>query len=254
MRIFVTGKHPSVKVLERLLEANGYTISDYNPFLKIYLEYTPDHHIIVDGVDSEFERRVINNIAEITPSQILLNRADGIESDQEMRIFVNSDSAACDAVERGVLRAIMQVTRHASERTLENLDKLPSTSDGLADLKEYSKQMLESLIAHKSQLADLQLWKTAHTPKFEDLSRELLRTSGRLDEQLSSILSLNSKFDNTTASLASGISNLQSAITSLSQAFSSELNRNRKLILEETTAMIAASKWKWRNLLFWRKN
>jgi chemotaxis regulatin CheY-phosphate phosphatase CheZ len=254
MRIFVTGKHPSTKVLERLLEANGYTISEYQPFMTLILEYTNEPYIIVDGVDSEFERRVINNIAEITPSKILLNRIDGIESDQEMRIFVNYDPTLCDAVERGVLRALMQVTRHTAERTLQNLDKLPSTSDGLADLKEYSKQMLESLIAHRSQLADLQLWKTSHTPKFEDLSKEVLRASGRLDEQLSTILSLNTKLDNNSAAFTTGLSSLQSTITSLAQSFESELRYNRGIILEETTSMIEASKWKWGDLLFWRKN
>lgn len=62
----------------------------------------------VDGVDSEWERKLINRIADIAGTNILLLRPGGIQSDQHIRIGI-PDGRLAPKVERGVFQAVLQM-------------------------------------------------------------------------------------------------------------------------------------------------
>lgn len=62
----------------------------------------------VDGVDSEWERKFINRIADCAKCDILLIRSCGVTSDQHIRIGI-PDNDNKHLVERGVFQAILQM-------------------------------------------------------------------------------------------------------------------------------------------------
>jgi hypothetical protein len=109
MRIAVEGTEFLTDGLKRYLESAGYRVSGYAPFYTITLVQGAGPNIVVDSVDSPFEREIINRIAELTPVRIELARAGGVQSTDAMRIEVPFGTTAelLDAIERGVLRAVL---------------------------------------------------------------------------------------------------------------------------------------------------
>jgi hypothetical protein len=64
---------------------------------------------IVDGIDSDLERRAVNAIAELTPSgRILLQRSGGVQSDRALAITVSPIDEERAAVVTGLYRALRQ--------------------------------------------------------------------------------------------------------------------------------------------------
>lgn len=114
MRIKVQGTSQSVAVLRSHLEHPnvGYIVSGAAASFTIILDDDPNAtHITVDSIDSPLERNIINCIAELTDSQILLARAGGIQDETSIRLIipVNTDPSV---IERGVLRGILKTTKH----------------------------------------------------------------------------------------------------------------------------------------------
>jgi len=65
----------------------------------------------VDGVDSELERLMVNRISSVAKTNILLLRAEGIQSDQHIRIGV-PEGPSQHLVERGIFQAVLQMVNH----------------------------------------------------------------------------------------------------------------------------------------------
>ena len=100
-----------------------FYLTTHNPNLTVTLSEVKDLPCpVVDGVDSEFERAVVNAIAELTPSgQILLQRAGGNRSDAAMVVTVPATEKEREAVEKGLLRGLLNhckaLPTHDDQRT-----------------------------------------------------------------------------------------------------------------------------------------
>lgn len=109
MRVRVTGSNKdAVKLLSDLLEDPrvGHTVTEIWPRYTVHLEHSLDM-VSVDGVDSDLESRIVDNIAELTAEPILLKRAGGIRNEQEIRVGV--PDRLCEKVVQGALRGLMQL-------------------------------------------------------------------------------------------------------------------------------------------------
>ena len=117
MRINIQGKVQSVRTLGMYLNFNGYTLSAVNPFLTIHLEHHEHGVIILDGQECELERLCTNRISSLTPMPVSLCRQGGIQSDQAIRVVFPNKPDIVDVVERGILAAIMVLTKHSGDFT-----------------------------------------------------------------------------------------------------------------------------------------
>ena len=109
MRVRVTGSNrDAVRLLSDLLEDPrvGYTVAEIWPRYTVYLESSAEM-VSVDGVDSDLESRIVDNIAELTGEPLLLKRAGGIRNEQEIRIGV--PDRLQEKVVQGTLRGLMQL-------------------------------------------------------------------------------------------------------------------------------------------------
>lgn len=115
MRIRVQGEGTAAGSLRAMLQKAGYALTTVLAAYTIHIEQR-GAEIIIDGVDSELERTIVNNIAELTNRHIVLQRAGGIQSDKEIRVVVPMDETVSYAVERGILRGLMQTSGHGRKR------------------------------------------------------------------------------------------------------------------------------------------
>lgn len=139
MRINVHGEIPSCQTLKLYLEFNGYQISATDPFLTVTLDHHEKDSIVIDGRDCEFERLCINRISALTPMQVSLQRHGGVQSDQAIRVVFPNKPEPVDAVERGVLAAVMVITKHDAnfsptvelEKTMRQLEESVRHLEGI---------------------------------------------------------------------------------------------------------------------------
>lgn len=106
MRVEVRGPSGCAAALRGNLAKAGFHVTDSFPAYIIHIERTDSSAIIVDGVDSELERHIVNCISELSPIPIMLQRAGGVQSDRECHISVPIDAEL--AVEVGVMRGMLK--------------------------------------------------------------------------------------------------------------------------------------------------
>lgn len=114
MRVKVTGDNDVAKALRGNLRHEGFVVDGTRPLYTINIVVDVcSSCIIVDGVDSEFERHVVDGIASLPGgSYILLHRGGATVDDRTLTISVPPDNdAAHHAVEIGVLRGLINATQ-----------------------------------------------------------------------------------------------------------------------------------------------
>lgn len=108
MRVSVIGSSAIIPAVRAGLSRSGVTVDETFADYTIILDPTPKPHIAVDGVDCEFERLMVKEIANCSPSgEILLLRGNGVNtSDSSIRILTPPDEYESHAVEHGIIRAM----------------------------------------------------------------------------------------------------------------------------------------------------
>lgn len=118
MRININGSSDSAAVVAGLLRKAGYVATQFASFAHYTLHIedaaSTAEYVLVDAVDSELERNVINAIASETALPVMLQRDGGVQSDREIRIFVPA-GAQVD-VEHGIFKGVL-TTLHAASAT-----------------------------------------------------------------------------------------------------------------------------------------
>ena len=111
MRISIQGECDAAKVVAGYLRSQGYLVTDTAPNYTVHLDEaaTPvvdgQRAIVVDGIDCRLESRMVWHITQLSKTRIVLARAGGVQSDQEIRIVFPPEEAL--AVERGVFRGVL---------------------------------------------------------------------------------------------------------------------------------------------------
>jgi hypothetical protein len=110
VRIRVDGTCESATSLRSLLKKAGYALGNHGlpgTLYTIKIEEAALPQPIVDGVDSDLERHIVNHIAELSPSgRVLIQRQGGIQSQFAIRIVVPSRDDEREKVELGILRGL----------------------------------------------------------------------------------------------------------------------------------------------------
>lgn len=107
MRVRVLGSSLSAAAVRSSLHIAGVAVSDLGYGFTVEIVDTDNEHPTIDGVDCEFERKMVNRISDCANTPVLLLRPGGIRSDQHIRIGipVREDNSA---IERGIMQAIVQ--------------------------------------------------------------------------------------------------------------------------------------------------
>ncbi len=116
MRIQVTGDCPSARAVRTGLAAEGFAVTRWFPSYEIQIEATSGAIPEVDGVDSELERQVVNCIAGIANTDILLRRQGEVRSDQKIRILIPQDEAKAALVEQAIIKGFALATTSRPNR------------------------------------------------------------------------------------------------------------------------------------------
>lgn len=112
MRISVTGSFPTASGLRGLLQSHDFHIVDHMPSYAIEIEEV-EHSLqqpIVDGVDSEFERLVVAELAEQAGS-VLIQRAGGVRREDKVKITLETNEHQRFFVQRAVYRALCRLRK-----------------------------------------------------------------------------------------------------------------------------------------------
>lgn len=99
--------------LRGMLRLEDFVVTDSRPDYQVEIAASGSQYIEVDGVDCELERQIVNMIAELTETNILLKRAGGVQSDRAIRIGLPSRETDCTAVENGVFRGLVKHTKRS---------------------------------------------------------------------------------------------------------------------------------------------
>lgn len=106
MRVRIDGDGLSVPVLRGLLSRAEIRVVSVLPTLDITIVEGNTPFIIVDGVDGELERLVVEHICNTAPG-VYLAREGGVRSATALRITSPSNEDARHAIELGCLRGIL---------------------------------------------------------------------------------------------------------------------------------------------------
>lgn len=127
MRIQINGTNATAVGLRGLLQSTGrYVLTDHGPHYVISIrEEMGIGDIILDGVDSALEGRIVSRIAELALyGRVLLQRGGGNQDDRAMVIRLPAkDDKASKAVELGVFRALEQLQDPAPTSRLGRLKR-----------------------------------------------------------------------------------------------------------------------------------
>lgn len=103
MRISIVGNNSAARTLKGYVEKSGYLVTNVLPTYVINLEESIGD-VIVDGIDSELERRIIYHMEDLGVGKFILQRANGIRSDREIRIIypIGRDEIVARAIARTI--------------------------------------------------------------------------------------------------------------------------------------------------------
>lgn len=105
MRIEIVGTNLAADTLRGYIHKLGYAVVKSLPTFTIYLEEAGSDFII-DGVDSDLERRILYHMEDLGAERFILQRKDGIRSDREIKVSYPAGKDAIAA--RGIARAIQE--------------------------------------------------------------------------------------------------------------------------------------------------
>lgn len=107
MRIKIDGYSESAKAVRGYLQKSGFvSLVDAWADLTIYIEEDKKLDcVVVDGIDTELERLVINGIADKSKLRIQLHRAGGVQVASEIRVIVPGSHPE---VEIGMVNGILK--------------------------------------------------------------------------------------------------------------------------------------------------
>lgn len=115
MKVIIEGTHSSCKVIRGQLSRSkvAFVVEEPPkntrlPFFTVHIERHKADYILLDSVDSELERNILNRIADHTKGPIAVQRFGGIQSDREIRIKIPDNQDQEEAVELGVVTGILQ--------------------------------------------------------------------------------------------------------------------------------------------------
>lgn len=108
MRVRIVGHSLSANAVRSSLYSAHIAMSDIDYDYTIEFIAAPGGVPTIDGVDSEFERQMINRICDCADSSVLLLRPGGIRSDQHVRIGIPNASALMVGIEKGVVQAVLR--------------------------------------------------------------------------------------------------------------------------------------------------
>ena len=109
MRIRILGNTDSAIAIRGMLNQDPtVVVSDEGYLYTVEIIDSDSKYPTVDGVDSEWERKLINRISDLAATNILLLRHGGIQSDQHIRIGI-PDGSLSSTVERGIFQAVLQM-------------------------------------------------------------------------------------------------------------------------------------------------
>jgi len=114
MRVKVDGHCETAKVLRGyLLKSDFVSLVSNWPDVTVWVEEDSKlHDVIVDGVDGDLERSVINGIADSSKFHIRLQRVGGVQSDKEIRVIVPESNPGIEiGLANGVLKYIHKPKR-----------------------------------------------------------------------------------------------------------------------------------------------
>ena len=109
MKIHVIGNNAAAKKLGEYLENVGYRVTRFGAAYTIRVEDGAEDRILLEGVESQLAAEAQTAIAELAGVPVRFKKADR-GSDRELCVFAGGSGT--DAVERGVLRALLRITEH----------------------------------------------------------------------------------------------------------------------------------------------
>ena len=114
MRIRVIGDGASAATLRRYLESSGYQVAERGAFYTLRMDESAEAaNIVLEGVRGALAEEAQHAVAELAGAPVEWRRA-AAGSERELR--VTAAPAHADAVERGVLRALLRVTGHGEKK------------------------------------------------------------------------------------------------------------------------------------------
>jgi len=116
MRVSIEGDTNVSKVLRSYAAAAGLRVTSFNPSYTVVVEEGAGPAIVIDGINCRFKNAVQDAISELTDTRIEYQRAGGVQSDRKIRVVTSGGELDADAIERGLLRALLTVARPAPER------------------------------------------------------------------------------------------------------------------------------------------
>lgn len=109
MRISIEGDSCIAMVLRSYAATAGHHVTSRNPSYTVAVEDGAGPNIIIDGINCRLKDAVQDAIAELTDTPIEYQRAGGVQSDRRIRVVGTGNDADADAIERGLLRALLIV-------------------------------------------------------------------------------------------------------------------------------------------------
>ena len=113
MTIQILGDGASARTLRSYLMSLGYQVSGIGTYT-IRVEEGSGGNLILEGVRGTLAEEVLHAVAELTGSPVEWRRAVAHGNDRELRVIANG--ADDDALERGVLRALLKLTGHGGRQ------------------------------------------------------------------------------------------------------------------------------------------
>ena len=114
MRIQVTGEGASARVLREYLASLGYQLVDRAAAYVVRVEEGGDGNIVLEGAVGALAHEARLAVEELAGARVEW-RASSQGSGRELRVV--GTAGAADAVERGVLRALLRVTGHGERKS-----------------------------------------------------------------------------------------------------------------------------------------
>jgi hypothetical protein len=114
LRIQVRGEGSAARVLAGYLAKAGYRVNGFRPAYTVTLEEgNSAANIVIEGHGGELAAEAQKAIAELTATPIEMRRAG--ESDRAVRVVTTGREEDSDAIERGLMRAVLRVTGHGKK-------------------------------------------------------------------------------------------------------------------------------------------
>ncbi len=107
MRVKIVGGVAAAALRQQLI-TEGFPVVTALPTQTVIIDERDDGSVtipIVDGVDTEFERELVSALAELTGA-VVVQRAGGIQRDDQIRIVIPAAPETQLAAQRAVYRAI----------------------------------------------------------------------------------------------------------------------------------------------------